>query len=423
MKILWVSNSPIGPSAKILDEAYKGSSGGWIQSEYEYLDKSKVEMSFLCFLPSVKKNQVLIKSNELGIVYAVKPPKIQYGVKPSNKLIKQIENIIDEIKPDIIQIWGTETCLSNAVSKCAKNIPKVIFMQGMLGIHKKYLGGYFSKKQYPKYFKGVSLKSKLKSYLRKKLFIAQAEIEKQTINNCNNVIIDSNFAKAYCSYVAPSVKCYMHMLTPNAVFENYRWNYESKKEHQIFTVFGSSSEKGVQQLLFAVSALKGKYPDIKVVIPGNYNLDKNGKLCPSKHNGYEKILSNIIKINGLQDNVCFTGRLTPEQMAENISKSHVFVNPSCMEVHALSLREAMSMGVPSITSLCGSTGEYVKHNQNGLIYRYEEQEALALYIDKLFTSKELCEKFSAKAVNASREFKPENDLPLIDIYSAILAKE
>ena len=33
MKVLWVSNSPIGPSADILGKEYQGSSGGWIQSE------------------------------------------------------------------------------------------------------------------------------------------------------------------------------------------------------------------------------------------------------------------------------------------------------------------------------------------------------------------------------------------------------
>ena len=62
MKILWVSNSPIGPAAKILDEAYCGTSGGWIQSEHEALDKSNVDMSFICTSSNIKKGKVLHKA-------------------------------------------------------------------------------------------------------------------------------------------------------------------------------------------------------------------------------------------------------------------------------------------------------------------------------------------------------------------------
>lgn len=61
MKVLWVSNSPIGPSAEILGKEYQGSSGGWIQSEYEALDKTLYQMFFLSTLPLVKRGEVLLK--------------------------------------------------------------------------------------------------------------------------------------------------------------------------------------------------------------------------------------------------------------------------------------------------------------------------------------------------------------------------
>ena len=74
MKVLWVSNSPIGPAANILDETYSGTSGGWIESEYEFLDKRNLEMSFLCFAPNVSKGTVLEKSNAIGKLYALIVP-------------------------------------------------------------------------------------------------------------------------------------------------------------------------------------------------------------------------------------------------------------------------------------------------------------------------------------------------------------
>ena len=117
MKVLWVSNSPIGPSAEILGKEYQGSSGGWIQSEYEALDKTLYQMFFLSTLPLVKRGEVLHKKDEKGEVFCVNAPRLSYGIKTPEILQKNIQEIIDRIKPDIIQIWGTETWLSNSVSK------------------------------------------------------------------------------------------------------------------------------------------------------------------------------------------------------------------------------------------------------------------------------------------------------------------
>ncbi|CYV08300.1 glycosyltransferase family 4 protein [Streptococcus suis] len=420
MKVLWVSNSPIGPAANILDETYSGTSGGWIQSEYEFLDKKDLEMSFLCFAANISKGDVLEKSNAIGKLYALKAPRVQNGIIPSAELVKQVQDIISRVSPDIIHIWGTETCISNAVSKCSPNIPKVVFIQGLLGIHKRYLGGYFDRKNYAEYYKGIPFESKLRAWLRAKLFIRQAEIEKDTLNNCKNVIIDNDFSEAYCKFVSPAINCYYRVLEPNAVFENYKWSLDKANKHQIFTVFAGSAEKGVQQLLFAIGMLKRKYPDINVLIPGSYNLSAEHKLIPGNANAYETILNNIIHKLGIDENVCFTGRLSPEEMAKHISKAHIFVNPSCMEVHALSLREAMSMGVPCITSLCGSTGSYVKHEKNGFVYRYEEYEFLAYYIDKLFSNNALSEKISRNALDAVAEYQNEKKISLREVYSEML---
>lgn len=420
MKVLWVSNSPIGPAANILDETYSGTSGGWIESEYEFLDKRNLEMSFLCFAPNVSKGTVLEKSNAIGKLYALKVPKVQNGIIPSTGFVKQVQDIINKVMPDIIHIWGTETCISNAVSKCSPNIPKVIFIQGLLGVHRRYLGGYFNRKNYAEYYKGVPLEGKLRAWLRTKLFIRQAEIEKDTLNNCGNVIIDNDFSEAYCKFVSPTINCYCRVLEPNAVFGNYRWSLDKANRHQIFTVFAGSAEKGVHQLLFAVGMLIRKYPDIKVLIPGSYNLSAEGELIPGKSNAYETILANIIHKLEIEENVRFTGRLSAAEMAQQISSSHLFVNPSCMEVHALSLREAMSMGVPCITSLCGSTGSYVKHEENGFVYRYEEYEMLAYYIDKLFSNNVLSEKISRDALDAVVEYQRDKKISLREVYKKVL---
>ena len=92
MKVLWVSNSPIGPAANILNETYGGTSGGWIQTEYEFLDKNQLDLSFLCFAPNISKGNVLEKSNAIGKLYAIKAPRIQNGIAPTAEHVKQVKN-------------------------------------------------------------------------------------------------------------------------------------------------------------------------------------------------------------------------------------------------------------------------------------------------------------------------------------------
>lgn len=421
MRILWVSNSPIGPSANILNETYGGTSGGWIQSEYESLAKEEHEMFFLSMISNLKKGEILKKSNDLGTLYCCKLPKPCYGIKNPQYLEENIKGIIDEIMPDIIHIWGTETCVSNIVSKCAPEIPKVIFIQGIIGIHQKYLGGFFGRKENKEYFKGSSLISRVKDGLRIKLFKNQVAIERETLLNCKNVIIDSDFGKAFFRSVSDNIKCFAHPLLPNQIFYNYSWDYENINPHTIFTVYSGNAEKGLQELLKAVAIVKRTYPDVKVCVPGIYPLDENKNLVAQKNDSYSCVLKNMIDSLGLKENVEFLGRLDVKGMAENMAKVHIFVNPSCQEVHASTLREAMIVGTPCISTLCGCVAEFLRHNENGLLYRYQEYEVLAYYIEKIFSDKDFSKQLSQNSKRALDLLTGENTKSMSEIYESIVS--
>lgn len=415
-------NSPIGPAASILGEEYKGSSGGWIQTEYSSLCKDGSTITFLTTLPNLKKNEILYKENELGCIYCIKAPRVSYGIKPSINQIKNIKSIIDKINPDIIHLWGTETWLSNAVACVETNAKKIIYIQGLIGVHERYLGGYFNyNKNLKCYKKGASIISRTKNRLRTILFRRQANIEKDTILKCNNIIGDSDFTKAYCMSLSKDIKFYKHVLLPNEIFYKFKWNYAECNKNTIFTIYGSSSEKGTQNLLLAVSILKKQIPDIKVIIPGKYNVDSEGNILSNNKDEFQHILYNMINDLDIKKNIIFTGQLTPKEMAVKMSKCHIFVNTSCMEVHALSLREALIIGIPCISSHCGSVDEYVKHYFNGLLYRYEEYEVLAYYIALLLKNKGLAIKLSSNTSTSFEHIKIKN-MSILEIYNILLNK-
>lgn len=416
MKVLWVMNSPIGPASVALGEQYKGSSGGWIQTEYEALQGSGVSLCYLCTLRTVAKGTIIHREHPTGDVYCIHAPRISYGIKVPKILQENVQQVIDAVQPDVIHIWGTETWLSNAVVHSNTAAQRIIFIQGLIGVHQRYLGGYFRNlDENKRYLKHVSIPCKLKSKLRSFLFKRQAHVEADTIRKCGNVISDHSFTQAYCRSLGEHIRYYHHALLPNQVFHRVKWSWEECNKHTIFTVYGSSEEKGTHQLLKALAVVKRKYPDVKAVIPGGYRLDRNGHLLPSKQDGFQQVLYNMITELELENNVVFTGRLSPSQMAEHLRQAHLFVNTSCMETHALSLREALTEGVPVISSLCGSTGEYVIPGRNGFLYRFEEYEHLAYLIQDAFDAGKALKMISHNSGEYTLKLC-EDEMSLAEIY-------
>ena len=400
MRVLWVSNSAIGPAAAILERSYAGSSGGWIQTVYEEIQNEEHEMYFLCTDSIANKGQYVHKSGTIGELYCLPILKLSYGVRAPKKWQALIKKILEDIQPDVIHIWGTETLLSNEVAKISGDIPKVLFIQGLLGVHQRYLGGRFGDVENKKYIASANVLARVKKYIQNKLFKKQAFIEQDTILRSKNVIIDNVFSEAYCKAIAPNIHCYYYLLRPNRLFSNYMWDLKNVEKNSIFTIYGGNAEKGLQQLFKALAIVKKTIPQVKLYIPGPFNIDQSGKLSPSKNDLFECALEKIISDLHLEDNIVFLGKLNPKQMAERLSKTHIFVNPSCMEVHSMGLREALTVGVPSISSCCGSIPEYIQHQKNGYLYRYEEHEQLAYYIQLLLKDEKHCLEFSIFGKNA-----------------------
>lgn len=66
MRVLWVTASPLGPAARILNMQNAGTSGGWIQTIYEEISRDEIELSFLCFSKKVKEGRVIHSTSDEG---------------------------------------------------------------------------------------------------------------------------------------------------------------------------------------------------------------------------------------------------------------------------------------------------------------------------------------------------------------------
>lgn len=420
MKILWVSASPIGPASRILGLNYHGSSGTWIQSEYEELrTDDENEIFFICPISTQNPNGLIRKQSDEGVCFGIPfSPKISFGKKLSNNTIKLIEEIITEINPDIIHIWGSESSFTATIAQLLPEFSKVIYIQGLIGIHERYMGySYVREKQY---FGKISLIEKLKDKLRNKYYIQHIAIEQDAISAAQNIITDNIFTKAYCnSFSSPTY--YNHFLLPNKKFYEACWRYDYIKKNTLFTIFAANASKGLSQLLKAITIVKKTIPDVKLYVPGPFSLDANGRIDKDHCSTFERWLYNYISNNRLWNNIIFTGKLDVDGMRSHFLSCNAFISPSCMEVHSSSVREAMAVGAPTITSFCGSVIEYVNHGESGLIYRFEEEEILAQYIIDILKNSDLATKLGKNAKLALTNKRQQQSLDLMSIYNTIIS--
>jgi glycosyltransferase involved in cell wall biosynthesis len=124
----------------------------------------------------------------------------------------------------------------------------------------------------------------------------------------------------------------------------------------------------------------------------------------------------------LYDNIIWLGALSQDKLAEQYAKARVFVLCSAIENHSSSLKEAMMVGTPCVASSVGGVPEYVTHGENGLLYRFEEYDILAMHIKRLFEDDTLSGRLSANAKESMRKLHGEQDIygTINNIMSSII---
>lgn len=364
--------------------------------------------------------------SENGVNYYAVPdqtPAFYDENKESN--IKAWQELFELEKPDLIEIWGTEFTHGLCALKAANGIPSIVRMQGYLSaIARHYLAGMT-----PNELKrNVTLRDRIKRdsiVQQQKKYFACAKKEARMIELSGNVICQNGWGEAVIKSQHPGAKVYRCPLSINSVFQKYDWSIDNVEPQSIICNASGYSLKGLHVLLRAVAMLKNKYPDIKLYVPGDPMVSDGSFKWLTRKRGYTKFIENLIDELGVKDNVIWLGRITHEEVAEQLTKKSVFVLCSAAENQSSSLIEAMTVGVPSVASAVGEVPEFVRHGENGLIYRFGEHDVLASMIDRVFSDNKLAKKLSE---NGKKDMREAHDAEMInrtiiDIYKEVLRRD
>lgn len=415
MRILWLVNAMFPYPAEQLGNS-ASCFGGWAHSLYQSLQK---ENNIDFCIVSTYAGSKLEKFVEGRTVYYLIPNQKENTYNPELKQFWKI--VIEEFRPEIVHIHGTEYPKSLPLIELYPNINYVVSIQGILHACARV---YNCNLDLLTLVKNITIRDlvKPKTGLLTSLEMKQrAKYEKRIIENVGNAIGRTTWDKSQVLSINPKINYYHADENLRQCFYKDEWDYNKKEEYTIFFSQAQSILKGFHIMLEALYILKKKYPKVKVVVAGN-NLFDSSLVSKLKKQSYVRYLEKLVQKYELKDNIEFTGYLGAEEYKKYLLKTHVYVQASSVENSSNSLGEAMILGVPCVASNVGGTSDMLLDKKEGFLYPYTESELLAYYVDQYFESEELCkEKGKAAREHAlNRHDWDSNAKSMMDIYNKLI---
>lgn len=266
------------------------------------------------------------------------------------KKIKSLRRLVNSYSPDIVITMG----LPNAIF----DVP-ALFNTGVKHI--------ISERNDPRNFSGKKVTKWLSRFLA-----------------CfaDGYVFQTKEAKEYYS-----LKCFSSgIVIPNPLLgtENMPSTiFNGSKIPQIVTAGRLNKQKNLELLIRAFNKIHVKFPSHKLVIYGEGPERKN--------------LENLIHTLHLENAVSMPGSV--QNVIELIYDKELFILSSDFEGMPNVLMEAMSLGLPCISTNCpcGGPAELITDGYNGLLIPVNDETALTSAISRLLTDSFLSEKLSKNA--------------------------
>lgn len=420
MKILWFTNTP-----SFYDQGkhhYHG--GGWIESLEALIKEQKtIELAVSFFHKT--DNERLIKN---GTTYypilrkSAKKTPIKTivgnwsGKLKDKHLDAKFLKIINDFKPDIIQVFGTEGPFAR-VQQLTK-IPVVIHIQGVINpCLNTYFPVNYSKWNFlmDKKFLFHNLIGNSPAF-GKKSFEHRAKREQDFLAKTKYVMGRTHWDKMLAELYNPKVQ-YFHVdevLRP-AFYQVHPKSKNPNTAFKIISTLSPNTYKGIDVVLKTAKQLKELAGfDFEWEIIG---LEQNAPLL--KHfERTEKIFHKHVNI------IC-SGRKSPEDMIEPMQQAAVFVHPSYIDNSPNSVCESQLLGLPVIACNVGGVSSLIQHKKTGFLVPSNGVFELVHYLKTLYTDKNLAIAIGkqAKEVALKRHDREKIIEDLLGVYSQITDKK
>lgn len=414
MKVLWLCNIMLPIIAKERGEP-TNPYGGWLSGLLDGL-VSNAEIT-VCFPYGKCVDRVMGRAGAVNYV----------GFRESESNTAFFSDVLTELEPTVIHIWGTEyrhtLDMVNAADRVGMLDRVVISIQGLVSIIGKY---HYYCSLPESVYESASLAERIRknSIKHNKLaFDKRGQDEVAALKKIRHVIGRTDWDKACTSQINPQVNYHFCNESLRSSFYQQQWALDSCERHTIFLSQANYPIKGFHLMLEAMPLILTRFPDAHIYVTGSKPQKPNRlRQCLSEPT-YRKYIRRLIENYRLEDHVTFVGILDEKAMCERFMKANVFVSPSSIENSSNSVGEAMLLGMPVISSDVGGVKNLLEHEKEGYIYQWDAPYMLAYYVCKVFEDEERATEMGecARTRALATHDREKNLESMLNIYKEICA--
>jgi glycosyltransferase involved in cell wall biosynthesis len=330
-----------------------------------------------------------------------------------NKIIEISLKVIEEFKPDIIHVFGSEWCFGQVAEYTS--VPVIIHMQGSIPpyINAFYPPGYNEWTEWIYSFINFKLQSLIKlplSWKKRKAWVLQEEKTLKLVKNyMGRTDWDKNIVLLYNQEA--SYFCCNEALRPAFIQLNRVWQIPTNNKLILATVGCSSFWKGLDTIVRTAKLLKERNIDFEWRLVGKIN--------------HKELIEWKEKTQMKDVNIHLMGMLDVNELIELLINTDIYVHTAYIDNSPNSICEAQYIGLPIIATYVGGIPSLIENGKEGLLVPANAPYTLATEIMKLANDKQRLFLYSENSKKRARErHNPEEILKsVLKIYSILLQEK
>lgn len=409
MKVLWFAVTPSLYAANNTEH----NGGGWISSLEKQLREDKsielgVAFEFNDTEFSVVKDSVTYFPID-GMYKRWNRMKSRFLFNTEeNVIIPQCIKIIENFKPDVIHIFGSEWCFGLLTEYI--NIPIVIHLQGSIPpyYNARFPPGYniYNYLIYNKF----NFKKSIGRILGDISFKKRVKREERILRNCKNFMGRTHWDRLLTNLYHPHSNYYHcnEVLRPEITGCLLEWRSQEREKLILVSTISNNLLKGLDVIFKTAKLLK-----------------ENTDICFEWHLLGPKDLLFIEwkeKVKAADINIYPKGVVSASIITEELLNCDAYIHPSYIDNSPNAVCEAQYLGVPVIATNVGGISTLVDHNINGLLFPANDPYTLAHIISSIKLDPLTWNSLGSNAAFMAKErHDPEkivNDLKMI--YKSIM---
>ena len=410
LRVLWFANTP-GLSVNISKK--QSSAGGWISSlQAEIENTGQCDLGFAFYSdqelsPFDYNRTKYYPIQRLGHNKRLRLIQRILGKTEYKENLSRFLQIVEDFKPDIIQVHGTENSFGLITEHISK-IPVVVSIQGNLTVNaSKYFSGLPMPILTERFRSGNFF---LKMDFRQ--FVKRSIIEREILKNVKYIMGRTDWDRRVCLTLAPQAY-YFHqeeMMRPS--FYETDWK-ESQNQDLIFhTTSSNSVYKGFETIIDTAILLKNNRVDFLWTVAGVKEEDPLVRLVKKSR-----------KISRLSDiQIRTLGLVSEKELATHMTGAKIYIQVSHAENSPNSVCEAMLLGMPVIATAVGGTSSLLTNHDTGILVQDGDAYVMAGAIIELIKnpSKSFAMADRAKKIARERHHHQSVASQLLNNYRSIL---